>query len=98
MKKTYQEDLKERIIKAGYKAVEELIKIAEEPVIIKDADNKESADLAADRLKNAAASKRLAIFDALEILSKIESEQNKIEDTKKSIDKKDVGFAEARAK
>jgi hypothetical protein len=105
MKKATHENIRQRIISAGYKAVEELIKIAEEPIIIKDVGTKETADLAADRLKNAAASKRLAIFDALEILAKIEVEQNKIEDEqikmdggKNNIDNKGVGFAESRAK
>ena len=51
------------IIQAGQKAVEELIKVAEEEIIVNDA----SEDLAADRLKNAAATKKLAIFDAYEI-------------------------------
>lgn len=105
MKAVTSENIRERIIRAGYKAVEELIKIAEEPIIIKDVSTKETADLAADRLKNAAASKRLAIFDALEILSKIEAEQNKIEDEQdkreggqNNIGNKGVGFAESRAK
>ena len=55
---------KDRIIKAGYKAVEELIKVAKEEIV----DTEE--DVSADRLKNAAATKKLAIFDAFEILNR----------------------------
>ena len=64
------------IIQAGQKAVEELIKVAEEEIIVNDA----SEDLAADRLKNAAATKKLAIFDAFEILTRIETEKNLLEE------------------
>ena len=66
-------DIKEtkgNIIKAGHKAVLELIKVAEEAIL----DNGED-DLSADKLKNAAATKKLAIFDAFEILSRIEQEE-----------------------
>ena len=54
---------KESIIAAGQKAVEELIKVAKEKIV--DSDD----DVSADRLKNAAATKKLAIFDAFEILT-----------------------------
>ena len=54
-------ELKLSIIQAGYKAVDELIRVAEEKIIVNDPEE----DLAADRLKNAAATKKLAIFDAL---------------------------------
>ena len=36
--------------------------------------------LSADRLKNAAATKKLAIFDAFEILNRIQEEENLLED------------------
>ena len=57
--------------------------------------------ISADRLKNAAATKKLAIFDALEILNRIEEEQNMLDDKPKQETKKDntfKGFAEGRAK
>ena len=79
------------IIQAGQKAVDELIKIAEEPIV--DSDD----DITADRLKNAAATKKLAIFDALEILERIENERALIE----SEDKAGAafkGFSENRRK
>ena len=63
--------IKSEIIEAGYKAVNQLIKVAQEEIIKPDPED----ELAADRLKNAAATKKLAIFDAFEILSRIESEK-----------------------
>ena len=65
------EDIKLQIIEAGRKAVKQLIKVAKEDIIKPDPDD----ELAADRLKNAAATKKLAIFDAFEILSRIEAEK-----------------------
>ena len=87
--------MKLNIIQAGYKAVHELIKVAEEKIILNDPNE----DLAADRLKNAAATKKLAIFDAFEILNKIDSEEEVI-NSGGQIDKTDTkqGFAERRSK
>jgi len=84
------------IIRAAEKAVMELIKVAEEGIIKKDFDDM-SPDLAADRLKNAAASKKLAIFDAFEILNRIESEKSMLEEDNSS-NKNMNSFAERRAK
>lgn len=87
------EEIKRQIIAAGHKAVKELIIVAEEKIITNSED-----DLAADRLKSAAATKKLAIFDAFEILSRIEAEKNLMEnkpvETKESL----KGFAERRSK
>jgi len=87
--------LKERIIAAGRIAVEELIKVAQEDILKPGEDD----DLAADRLKNAAATKKLAIFDALEILSRIDSEEEALglSETKTVADSK-MGFAERRSR
>ena len=85
---------KKNIIQAGYKAVEELVKVAKEPIV--DSDD----DISADRLKNAAATKKLAIFDAFEILNRIQDEQDML-DGKAKDDKKEEsfsGFAERRSK
>ena len=75
----------------------ELIKVAEEAIL----DNGED-DLAADKLKNAAATKKLAIFDAFEILTRIELEERLL-DEEEDAEKKKVGasfkgFAEGRSK
>ena len=66
-------EIKQRIINAGYKAVEELIKIAEDKILLGTDD-----DLSADKLKNAASTKRLAIEDAFQILNRIEQEKEKL--------------------
>ncbi|MGA1702526.1 MAG: hypothetical protein ACO393_02900 [Methylophilaceae bacterium] len=88
--------IKLEIIHAAEKAVKELIKVAQEGIIKKDFDEI-SPELAADRLKNAAATKKLAIFDAFEILSRIESERALLED--EGSNNKDMNsFAERRAK
>jgi ASC-1-like (ASCH) protein len=86
-------ETKLNIIQAGHKAVEELIKVAKEAIV--DSDD----DISADRLKNAAATKKLAIFDAFEILNRIE-EENNILDNKPNEKKESTfsGFAEKRSK
>lgn len=89
--------LKLRIIDAGYKAVGHLIKVAEEDIINTVT---EGIDVAADKLKNAAAAKKLAIFDAFEILSRIEAEKENLESIERGVSKTDTkqGFAERRSK
>tara|TARA_R100001463_G_scaffold49222_3_gene98917 strand:- start:819 stop:1094 length:276 start_codon:yes stop_codon:yes gene_type:complete len=87
-------ETKKNIIQAGHKAVEELIKVAREEIV--DSDE----DISADRLKNAAATKKLAIFDAFEILTRIQEEEamldgKPVEEKKESTFK---GFAEGRSK
>ena len=89
-------ELKIEIIKSAEKAVKELIKVAKEGIIKEDYDEL-SPDIAADRLKNAAASKKLAIFDAFEILSRIESEKSLLSEDLNEDQKLD-NFAERRAK
>ena len=87
--------IKEEIIKAGHQAVKELIKVAQEEIIKPEPDD----ELAADRLKNAAATKKLAIFDAFEILNRIEEEKSLIDGTVKEEKKESFkGFAERRSK
>ena len=87
-------DTKKNIIQAGQRAVEELIKVAKEAIV--DSDD----DISADRLKNAAATKKLAIFDAFEILSRIEEEENLLNDKPKEVKEERTfkGFAEGRSK
>ena len=73
---------------------EELIKVAKEAIV--DSGD----DITADRLKNAAATKKLAIFDAFEILNRIQEEENILEG-KEPEEKKErafKGFAEGRSK
>ena len=75
-------ETKRNIILAGQKAVEELIKVAKEAIV--DSDD----DLTADKLKNAAATKKLAIFDAFEILHRIELEEGMLNENPKDDTKK----------
>ena len=86
-------ETKKSIIQAGQKAVDELIKVAKEKIV----DSKD--DISADRLKNAAATKKLAIFDAFEILYRIEEEENMLKEIKKENRGNNFkGFAEGRSK
>ena len=88
-------ETKLRIIEAGHKAVNHLIKVAEEEIIKPDLDD----ELSADKLKNAAATKKLAIFDAFEILNRIEAEREALELLDKGVTKTDTkrGFAERKS-
>jgi len=89
------EELKVKIIEAGRKAVEQLIKVAKEDIIKPDPED----ELAADRLKNAAATKKLAIFDAFDILNKIDQEkENLTTNHKEDNTTTKQGFAERRSK
>jgi hypothetical protein len=80
MSKTVRE-LKEDLISAGKTAAGELVKVARKTLTT---EYKEDDELSLDKLKNAAAAKKMAIFDAFEILAKVEQEQKNLdEDDKK---------------
>jgi len=85
---------KKQIIQAGEKAIEELIKVAKEKIV--DSDD----DVSADRLKNAAATKKLAIMDAFEILTRIQEEEEMLSEKpkEKKEERSFKGFAEGRSK
>tara|TARA_Y100001937_G_scaffold78101_1_gene105936 strand:+ start:2060 stop:2335 length:276 start_codon:yes stop_codon:yes gene_type:complete len=87
-------DKKKNIIQAGYRAVDELIKVAKEKIV------ETEDDVSADRLKNAAATKKLAIFDAFEILNRIQEEQDMLDGKPKEEVKQQAfsGFAERRSR
>ena len=87
-------ETKKSIIQAGHDAVKELIKVAKEPIVETD------DDISADRLKNAAATKKLAIFDAFEILSRIQDEDDILNNKPKKEVEAEVfsWFAEIRSK
>ena len=86
-------ETKRNIIQAGRVAVEELIKVAKEPII------DFGPDISADRLKNAAATKKLCIMDAFEITSRIQEEDILNEKPKKEKEEKTFkAFAEGRSK
>ena len=87
-------ETKRSIIAAGRKAIKELVKVAEEKIV----DSEE--DISADRLKNAAATKKLAIFDAFEILARIEEEDERLNENPKEAKEEKAfrGFAEGRSR
>ena len=88
-------ETKKNIIQAGHIAVEELIKVAKEPIV------DTTDDVSADRLKNAAATKKLAIFDAFEILNRMEEEEALLENKpteENKVQREFKGFAEGRSK
>ena len=88
-------ETKKNIIQAGQVAVKELIKVAKEPII------DYGPDISADRLKNAAATKKLAIFDAFEILTRIELEERMLNEEADALERTQKvfkGFAEGRSK
>ena len=71
-----------------------MIKVAEEKIITNTDD-----DVSADRLKNAAATKKLCIMDAFEILQRIEEEESILNGIDKPKEVKTFkGFAEGRSK
>ena len=87
-------ETKKSIIQAGHEAVKELIKVAKEPIV------ETEDDVSADRLKNAAATKKLAIFDAFEILNRIKDEEDMLNGVVKEEKKQQSfsGFAERKSK
>ncbi len=87
-------ETKKSIIAAGREAIKELVKVAKEKIV----DSEE--DISADRLKNAAATKKLCIlFDAFEILNRIQEEESMISDSNIDANKPAFkGFAEGRSK
>lgn len=76
--------------------MEQLIKVSKEAIIKHDPEDA----LSADRLKNAAATKKLAIFDAFEILNRIETEKEALDAIDNGPNRTDTkqGFAERRSK
>lgn len=62
---------REEILSAAMKAIDELIGVLKDPII----SNPEDA-LSADKMKNAAAAKRLAFDDALYMLERVEQLSN----------------------
>ena len=87
-------DLRKKIISAGYAAVDQLIKVAKEEIVgYSDED-----ELSADKLKNAAQAKKIAIFDAFEILNRVESERLALESTKDNQLDSTLGFAERNSR
>jgi len=79
--------IKEDLIEAGKEAAMDLINVAKEKIVIKKND---SATLAADKLKNAAAAKKMAIFDGFDILDRCQLETNKLIKEDEELNKSDA--------
>ena len=85
------QELREDILRAGKKAAAELIRVAESSILKKgETEFDLGEDLAADKLKNAAAAKRLCIEDALAILDRVDMLQSELDAAKEG--KTDAGF------
>ena len=70
---------------------------SKEPILSNGVDS----DLSADKLKNAAATKKLAVMDAFDILKKIQEERNMIETPEVKVNaavENKKGFAERFSK
>tara|TARA_R110000772_G_scaffold98621_1_gene198142 strand:+ start:1534 stop:1854 length:321 start_codon:yes stop_codon:yes gene_type:complete len=80
MSKTIRE-LKEDLISAGKTAAGELVKVAKKTLTT---EYKEDDELSLDKLKNAASAKKMAIFDAFEILARVELEQKNLDEEDKT--------------
>lgn len=85
MSKTIRE-LKEDLISAGKTAAGELVKVAKKTLTT---EYKEDDELSLDKLKNAASAKKMAIFDAFEILARVELEQKNLDEEDKKPKGKD---------
>lgn len=84
------QQLKSRWIQAAHKSLEHLIVVMEEPIITYTED-----DVSSDRLKGAVQAKKIAAFDYLEILQKI----NEVETVLENGEQSDTSsFAEQYAK
>lgn len=92
------QDYRKQIIEASKKAVEELIKVLNEPIIAEKSKGKEATadkDLSADRLKNAVMAKKMAQQDAFDMLTRIDAEEANLVQAKHGPSK---GFAEQFSK
>ena len=92
----YEKDTKQRIIDAGKKAIEHLIKIAEEEINLNDF-NKSGEEFDASAFKSYTSTKKIAVFDSIDILERITEVENSLNgDTPRNTVSQ--GFAESRAK
>jgi|JI10StandDraft_1071094.scaffolds.fasta_scaffold10808_9 hypothetical protein len=67
-------ELKLKVLASAKTAIEELIKVLEEPIL----DGNNGDDLGAEKMKTAAQAKRVAFEDALAILERMEHEENEM--------------------
>lgn len=95
------DDKKKKILEAAYIAVDELVMVLRAPILGKSGIDE---DVAAEKMKNAAAAKKLAMFDALEMMDKaqdLEEDLNGVKTVKVKVEeekKTDFRSAEERAR
>lgn len=82
---------------AGKKAVIELLKVAEKP-LIEELSMTSDEELSADRLTRATQAKKMAIMDAFEITKKCQEEQNLLDAIFNPEQKLPTSFTSNRAK
>jgi hypothetical protein len=91
----YEKDTKQRIIEAGKRAIEHLIKVAEEDIDLNDFKSDDEFDASA--FKSYTSTKKIAVFDSIDILERITEVENSLNgDTPRNTVSQ--GFAESRAK
>lgn len=81
-------ELKEELVSSGLKAVEELIKVLNAEILKEEDGIDIESELGADKLKNAAAAKRLAFDDAQAILTGVDRIQSDIDAAKAGVEDK----------
>ncbi len=86
------EEYKQDVINSAKIAVDELVKVLKEPIIVGD-----ETDITADKMKNAVQSKKIAMMDALEMIGRIDVEEMQLKDGKDA-SLPSIGFAEKNAK
>jgi len=96
--------LKENAIEAGLTGANSLIEVAKSDIMRPKAGD----PLAADKMKQAAAAIKMALFDCFEILSRVEEEDRRMNESEKddtekkekvdTSDVEDFKFAEGRAR
>lgn len=85
------ENYKEKLIAAAKIALTHLLVVIEEPIITYTED-----DVSSDRLKNSVQTKKIAVFDYLDILTRIDAEQLSL--TEGTLSHSSQGFAERNSK
>jgi hypothetical protein len=88
-------DKRQEILSAAMKAIDELIGVLKDPIISNPEDS-----LSADKMKNAAAAKKLAFDDALYMLERIEQLSNAKDKTSIELKASEIpiSFVESMAK
>jgi hypothetical protein len=88
-------EMKVIAIESGKIAVSELLKVARKALPVDDTDDNELSD---DKLTRAAQAKKMALFDAFEMMAKLEQEQNILDSASGEVSQPASNFTERLAK